>query len=580
MRFLPFVVALLVLVAGCTAAPRGLHWTIDFESTALHDQTRVVEARILRGSCTGAVVYRTEVRATGAMAMSPPDLPPGTYAFAATAYDATCTVVGDDCQSIDLPGPAAVTNLLRAHAGAAACAPALCHSGSCEMDSGMPDTGTPDVGTLDVGPNDGGMDAAMPDMAVCTATETACTNGTDDDCDGHTDCADTDCAPDMACALCNGVTCSDCQACDPATGMCRAATNGDVCPGGHCAAGACCTGCIQGGACQAGTTSGSCGSGGNACTTCGECTACNMSGMCVGAGGGASCSGGAGHCTNGSCCTGCVDPSGTCMPGSSPMACGSAGTSCLTCGECHTCTTGACMAAGDGTGCTTGSCLGGACCNGCFIVGTCQPGTAAGACGPVGGSCVACGECRICDGTRNCAPAPDGTSCTGGSCVGGSCCTGCTQGGACQSGNAQMLCGNGGSPCGDCNPTSLTCNTTGVCTGGIGDSCLNAIDITGVGNVFLPIDTCLYTDNVSFTCSGGPAPDVVLSGLQGHNYHLDVPTGWIVGYLDPSGSCAPVPSACGRSYGSAGSTGQLRFWFAVERADGGCGRVTIQITNS
>lgn len=49
----------------------------------------------------------------------------------------------------------------------------------------------------------------------CPATETSCTDGLDDDCDGDIDCADADCA---------GVSCDDGSAC----------TEGDVCSAGTC----------------------------------------------------------------------------------------------------------------------------------------------------------------------------------------------------------------------------------------------------------------------------------------------------------------------------------------------------------
>jgi hypothetical protein len=40
------------------------------------------------------------------------------------------------------------------------------------------------------------------DGGTCTARETSCTGGRDEDCDGHTDCADVDCASDAACHTC------------------------------------------------------------------------------------------------------------------------------------------------------------------------------------------------------------------------------------------------------------------------------------------------------------------------------------------------------------------------------------------
>ena len=96
--------------------------------------------------------------------------------------------------------------------------------------------------------------------------------------------------------------------------------------------------------------------------------------------------------------------------------------------------------------------------------------------------------------------------------------------------------------------------------------------------MLLPIDTCLYGDDFTIPgCSSGSAPDIVLSGVQGASYHIDAPPGWTVGYLDPGGSCTPLFSSCGPSYGAAGSTGDPRYWFGVERIDGSCGRATLHV---
>lgn len=70
--------------------------------------------------------------------------------------------------------------------------------------------------------DDGGQrfgDAGAPDASSCTAREEACGDGRDDDCDGQTDCADSDC---------NGVTCDDRDPC----------TTAEVCATGVCARGA------------------------------------------------------------------------------------------------------------------------------------------------------------------------------------------------------------------------------------------------------------------------------------------------------------------------------------------------------
>ena len=578
-----FILAACGLALGCSAAPRGLAWTIDFETPALHTQTSVVSARILRGSCTGTVVYQTEVRASGTMTMSPPNLAPGTYAFAATAYDATCAQLGDDCISITLPGAATVMNLIRAHAAAAACPAAMCRMGSCAVDAGTPDSGPRDAGPLDAPPQDApGRDAGR-DAVVCALTETSCTNHIDDDCNGLSDCADPACTHDTACAACTGVACGACQMCDPATGHCITATDGSACATGHCLGGVCCGGCVSGGMCSPGSTPTTCGANGNACTACAECQTCT-GGTCVAGMAGASCSGGTGRCAAGACCPGCIDATSACRIGGATTACGRGGATCAACGVCQTCNGVSCVSAMDGAACPTGACLNGSCCDGCFIVGTCQPGNAQLACGPRGGSCVSCGECQMCSAAGACVPASDGTACAGGTCSTGMCCTGCTQGGVCQPGDVRFACGYGGHACGRC-PTGPC--TTQVCGAGSA-TCLAPINIDTLGAYDIPIDTCATTDNFTFpagACSPSatpPAgtPDVVLRGATPGNYSLSVDPSFTIGILDPSGSCATYLNSCGSgTYGQfGGAPGNV--YFGVERTVGGCGRTTIHIVHS
>jgi hypothetical protein len=61
----------------------------------------------------------------------------------------------------------------------------------------------------------GGDDGGLPDASTCTARETQCGDGRDNDCDNTTDCADSDCT---------GVSCDDRDPC----------TTGEVCFGGSC----------------------------------------------------------------------------------------------------------------------------------------------------------------------------------------------------------------------------------------------------------------------------------------------------------------------------------------------------------
>ena len=62
----------------------------------------------------------------------------------------------------------------------------------------------PASSTVTIGLFRSGSPASIPVLTVvpsaCAATEAACGNGVDDDCDGHTDCTDTECCSDAACS--------------------------------------------------------------------------------------------------------------------------------------------------------------------------------------------------------------------------------------------------------------------------------------------------------------------------------------------------------------------------------------------
>lgn len=181
--------------------------------------------------------------------------------------------------------------------------------------------------------------------------------------------------------------------------------NGMACPSGTCQSGACCSGCAKLGNCYGGTSLASCGLGGVACSVCSATTSCETPSCATGAcsvvpkSNGTSCPGGT--CLGGDCCTGCVG-GGLCKPGTTTKDCGSGGVTCALCPPAPVCQTATCTSTGctltpspDGIACNggAGTCRGGTCCEGCWLAGTCYPGTTDALCGADGGLCQACADC-------------------------------------------------------------------------------------------------------------------------------------------------------------------------------------------
>ena len=156
--------------------------------------------------------------------------------------------------------------------------------------------------------------------------------------------------------------CGDCkQPCPSSTtsgcvaGQCRCGsqlpcTAGLNCVGGSCTClvgtGSVCPGCCDKGACVDGTQVGACGLGGVACQMCFS-LPCRQATCATGSCGtsnlpdGTACPGGL--CRSGLCCTGCwlIGPQ-SCVPGTSPAACGLGGVLCAACGT-KNCVGGNCL---------------------------------------------------------------------------------------------------------------------------------------------------------------------------------------------------------------------------------------------
>lgn len=171
------------------------------------------------------------------------------------------------------------------------------------------------------------------------------------------------------------VMCASTEICS--NGACVADPNQVVDAGATCAN---CRGCCQNGVCRTGNVTNACGFDGG---TCSDCTTQNR--QCI-----------AGRCqtpcgpTN---CTGCCR-NNECIVTTTVQACGRGGESCVLCQPRESCQAGLCSL-GDGgvdagimetceTTCTSGC---------CDVAGVCQSGTSPAACGTLGSRCLTCASC-------------------------------------------------------------------------------------------------------------------------------------------------------------------------------------------
>ncbi len=443
----------------------------------------------------------------------------------------------------------------------------------CDVEGCIPD---PAVVMMDAGMDDGGPD--------CPASETLCSDGRDDDCDGLTDCEDPDCESEScddgnlcttadACGdagTCVGtpVVCDDenaCtdDACDPETGGCESVNNTASCDDGLWCNGA---DSCAGGACTEHSDP--------PCPTfCNEtsmaCEACRGPDDCgtVTFGGWGSCGGYADSCdetgtqsrtvttptcTAGMCGTVVTMESQGCMRDTDGVTCGS-----TTMGGWSGCSgyTSTCDETGNRTRTITmRQCAAGSCANmdsvengscGRDTDGTSCGTTTYGAWGSCGGYSNACDE----TGSRS-------RTCTARSCVAGSCASqNTTQNGSCgRTVNDGTVCGGSAwQVC--CGPSCVDTRNNNAACGSCGQACAGGLTCAATGNGGYGCRSCtansqctgsLDSDATCWNVAAPPAYCQCQCPGAGHQICADAGCGPGMYCHDCSGHnwCAPFPGSC------------------------------------
>ncbi|MBX3213136.1 MAG: hypothetical protein KF850_13965 [Labilithrix sp.] len=363
--------------------------------------------------------------------------------------------------------------------GVSACGPATCPNGCCDA-RGVCRTGSDLRACGSVGGRCS--DCVANGFSVCTSSRVC---GRDDPSCSSSTCLGC-CAFDdnrlrclsgtepTACGR-SGAECSNC------------ATEGRTCDGASRACGATrcdatnCDGCCVGSTCLPGDVASACGSKGEQCGSCGAGQLCRV---LPGAGG--TCEG------SPSCgpdnCSGCCNAAGQCVTGNDTTACGRQGEQCRACGLGEVC-------AQDGQPnartCQPLPTCGPTNCPGCCVGNQCVVSTTPLACGTNGQACKTCGASQVCDPLGNCVSGSDcnAATCPTGCCVGDICAVGtqqnaCGAGGAlcqnCSNQSPPRVCQSGSCQLPACGPATCPngCCSGNTCVAGTQD---NACGATGGG---------------------------------------------------------------------------------------------------
>jgi hypothetical protein len=122
-----FVVALVLF--GCGGD--SIAWEYRFESIALRDEARVIEARVLRGGCSGEELAAYRFAPGERSAVAPAPLEDGRYGLEIEARDEACRWFARGCAEVEVPSDVRVVQVVVSASTAREACPATCEAGGC-----------------------------------------------------------------------------------------------------------------------------------------------------------------------------------------------------------------------------------------------------------------------------------------------------------------------------------------------------------------------------------------------------------------------------------------------------------------
>jgi hypothetical protein len=120
---------LAVAIFGCGGD--SIAWEYRFESVALRDEARTIEARVRQGGCSGDELAAYRFAPGERSAVAPAPLEDGRYGLEIEARDEACRWFARGCTEVEVPSDVHVVQVLVSASAAREACPDACDEGVC-----------------------------------------------------------------------------------------------------------------------------------------------------------------------------------------------------------------------------------------------------------------------------------------------------------------------------------------------------------------------------------------------------------------------------------------------------------------